>query len=297
MPPVQLLLRQSLFCAHFLESAHLLTQEPPQSTSVSVPSSTLSVQDAAAQTPPLQVPGSQSFWIEHIFPGTQAAQRGPPQSASVSAPSLTPSVQLAGTHLLATQARGAVQSAVTLQATHLPASLHTLPSLSEHAVPAATLVFTQAPPVQAGTEHTVPVAGHSDVIRHETHLPLPSQTLPPPSSQAVAEGAFRRRAAAAGTALDEALGGLGRTVGRLTARHRAAGTGRSGAGAARARRGPAAGAGARGGRRPAAGAARLPVVVEAAEDGGAGAGARRRRQEHQALEEGAVHQNFPIAPT
>jgi hypothetical protein len=49
LPAVQVPLRQSAPPPHFLPAPHCW-QEPPQSTSVSVPSSTLSTQDSGRQT-------------------------------------------------------------------------------------------------------------------------------------------------------------------------------------------------------------------------------------------------------
>jgi hypothetical protein len=51
VPPVHTPLEQSAAPAHFLPSAHVLAgaQLPPQSTSVSVPFFTVSVQEGAAQ--------------------------------------------------------------------------------------------------------------------------------------------------------------------------------------------------------------------------------------------------------
>jgi hypothetical protein len=72
---------------------------PPQSTSVSAPFFTPSVQLGAAHVPLVQVsPPAQSLAMVHALPVAQGGQVPPPQSTSVSAPSFTPSVQLAAAH-------------------------------------------------------------------------------------------------------------------------------------------------------------------------------------------------------
>jgi hypothetical protein len=132
------------------------------------------------------------------------------------------------------------------QATQLPAPSHTLPPLSEHAVPAASGGWLGFMPSQASPVHALPSSGGTSVVSasdvvpplpsqttslqsplvcslvgvplatfvkphmlpsqvgllhsvppphwsfplHSTQLPLPSQTLPPPSVQAVLKGSF-----------------------------------------------------------------------------------------------------------
>jgi hypothetical protein len=83
---------------------HLLEQEPPQSTSVSVPFLTPSVQEGpegvaqsfeALQKPELQSVGAaQPSPSAHVFPW--ATQVAPPQSTPVSLPFFTPSVHVGG---------------------------------------------------------------------------------------------------------------------------------------------------------------------------------------------------------
>jgi hypothetical protein len=83
------LLLQSLGTKHFCDAAHAGQVPPPQSTSVSVPSWTLSVHDALWQVPPTQLLSLQSVGITQRFPTAHAAQAPPPQSTSVSVPSTT----------------------------------------------------------------------------------------------------------------------------------------------------------------------------------------------------------------
>src|SRR5579883_1760790 len=79
---------------HSKPVAHGL-QEPPQSTSVSLPSliPSLQVLGRAAQAPATQAPPAQSPFTRHALPAAQPMQTGPPQSTSVSLPSLIPSLQ------------------------------------------------------------------------------------------------------------------------------------------------------------------------------------------------------------
>jgi len=85
---------------HFFPFAHLPHMGPPQSTSVSLPSTALSMQVAAAQTPLAQiVPLTQlALLVPHILPVAHFVEQDPPQSASLSSPFLTVSVQLAAAH-------------------------------------------------------------------------------------------------------------------------------------------------------------------------------------------------------
>jgi hypothetical protein len=124
----------------------------------------LSVAQGAQSIEPLQSPLWQSRGSKHFLPFAQAVQFGPPQLTSV----LPSSVALPSVHAADT---------------HLPAPSHTVPPLSEHASPIAVFVTTQALPVHATVAHRVPVAVQSSVWTHATHLPLPSQTLPPASEQ------------------------------------------------------------------------------------------------------------------
>ncbi|MES1171648.1 MAG: hypothetical protein ABUL77_00290 [Bacteroidota bacterium] len=72
---------------------------PPQSTAVSVPFLTVSVQVGAAQTPAVQTPLAQLVGpVPHMRPLAHGPQDGPPQSRSVSAPFLTMSVHVPAAH-------------------------------------------------------------------------------------------------------------------------------------------------------------------------------------------------------
>jgi hypothetical protein len=74
-------------------------QLPPQSTPVSVPLRTLSVQLGAAQVPFVQTLLEQSTATKHRLAVPQRRQVPPPQSISVSLPFLTLSVQVGTAHL------------------------------------------------------------------------------------------------------------------------------------------------------------------------------------------------------
>ncbi len=92
------LLRQSVPLRHFLVSAHAGQVAPPQSTSVSSPLNTWSVQLALVQV--LAV-GShtllrQSVPLRHFLVSAHAGQVAPPQSISVSSPFCLPSVHVGG---------------------------------------------------------------------------------------------------------------------------------------------------------------------------------------------------------
>src|SRR5690606_8521683 len=69
------------------------SQGPPQSTSISPPFFTRSVQLASAQVPLLQIVLAQSAPFAHFFPASQGAHSAPPQSTSVSVPLRTSSTQ------------------------------------------------------------------------------------------------------------------------------------------------------------------------------------------------------------
>jgi hypothetical protein len=70
-----------------------LVQLPPQSTSVSVPFFTKSVQSGAWHTLFVHTPLAQSDGAEHAFDVSHFGHAVPPQSTSVSLPFFTPSVQ------------------------------------------------------------------------------------------------------------------------------------------------------------------------------------------------------------
>src|SRR5512145_1425947 len=76
---------------------HFVVQEPPQSTSVSVPFFARSLHAAAWQTLVLQTPLAQSEPVEQALPFAQVlvGAQPPPQSVSVSVPFLVLSPQVA----------------------------------------------------------------------------------------------------------------------------------------------------------------------------------------------------------
>jgi hypothetical protein len=76
-----------------LPLAHFVEQPPPQSTSVSVPFFTLSVQSGAWHTLLVHTPDWQSAATTHAFVAAHFVEQLPPQSTSVSVPFFTPSVQ------------------------------------------------------------------------------------------------------------------------------------------------------------------------------------------------------------
>jgi hypothetical protein len=73
-------------------------QLPPQSTPVSLPFCTASVQLGAAQKALMQTPLWQSASFVHVESAGHALQSGPPQSMSVSTPFFTISVHVAVAH-------------------------------------------------------------------------------------------------------------------------------------------------------------------------------------------------------
>src|SRR6185436_14133368 len=95
---------QSPSVLHFCVSAHSLAapHPAPQSTSVSVPFCTPSVQVGALQVFAIasQIRLSQSLADRHFLPSAHGPQPAPPQSMSVSSPSWIVSAHGARTHLL-----------------------------------------------------------------------------------------------------------------------------------------------------------------------------------------------------
>ena len=69
---------QSVLAVHPLPAVHAPHPTPPQSTSVSVPFFTLSVQDAAAHAPSWHTPELQSLLFAHCLPVAHAPQPVPP---------------------------------------------------------------------------------------------------------------------------------------------------------------------------------------------------------------------------
>jgi len=137
---------QSVGTRQLLLSAHLGQVLPPQSTSVSSPFFTLSVQEVV-QTPPLQAPDAQSVPALHDLPMPQAVQ-APPQSTSVSVPFFTLSVQLALAHFPEASQIPLMQSPAALQA---PPAEH-LGQVSPQSTSVSLPFFTLS--VQLGARHT-----------------------------------------------------------------------------------------------------------------------------------------------
>ena len=155
----QTLLTQSLGTMHALLSAHG-PQEPPQSTSVSPASFTMSLQCWATQlpfpsqtTPPLSVQGVplMAFCVPQVLPE----------------------------HVLVLQTVVcAGQSVAALHWTQDPLPSQILPPLSLQVVVFGALIVPHALPVHVSTLQTVAGAGQSVTATQATQLPLPSQTLP-----------------------------------------------------------------------------------------------------------------------
>jgi len=113
-PVMQSFEMQSVLSTHFLfasHALHMLVGLPPQSTSVSRPFWTPSVQVAARQVT-LQECVAQSVPTPQALPTAHGLQV-PPQSTSLSLPFLIPSAQLADWHFVLQTALW--QSAATLQ--------------------------------------------------------------------------------------------------------------------------------------------------------------------------------------
>jgi hypothetical protein len=92
--PLHTLLTQSVPVEQsrvFAQALHV----PPQSTSVSAPFRTPSLQVASAQALPVHTPLEQSVVSVHACPAPQVAHAAPPQSMSVSVPFFTPSAHVA----------------------------------------------------------------------------------------------------------------------------------------------------------------------------------------------------------
>jgi hypothetical protein len=210
---------QSVFALQCLRSRHaeqLRAPPPPQSTSVSAPFCTPSLQLAGVQVPvPPQTFDTQSEPFRHFLPSAHGAHVVPPQSMSVSVPSFTPLVQLCetqlpmpsqtlppaqaapfvlypGVQLLVVVSQLAVvqslvggQSEFWRQPTHFPLPSHTEPPLSWHIAPDMVLEAPQAPALHAFVWQAVVGSGQLVASMQATHLPLPSQTVPPLSEQVV----------------------------------------------------------------------------------------------------------------
>src|SRR5581483_4748425 len=94
---------------------HLLVHEPPQSTSVSSPFLTASLQLAARQARLAQRPLWQSLPSAHIWPVAQGGHN-PAQSTSVSPLSLIPFMQAAGGRFIAMSGPAVVSGFKSTQA-------------------------------------------------------------------------------------------------------------------------------------------------------------------------------------
>jgi hypothetical protein len=114
MSPVQTDVEQSDATRQLLPGVQP-AQVPPQSTSVSLPFWTRSLQPGWVQTPDEQNVVTQSAPVRHVCPSAQTAHVPPPQSTSVSAPFSTLSLHVEAWHTLAVQTP-LVQSPPTSQA-------------------------------------------------------------------------------------------------------------------------------------------------------------------------------------
>jgi hypothetical protein len=191
--------KQPLAFAHFVE------QLPPQSTSVSLPFFTTSVQSGALQVlvAPSQMPLAQSVATAQVARAVHFAQL-PPQSTSVSLPFLTASAHPAPTQVLPEQTF-VVQSAAPTQAFPSAQGPQLPPQSTSVSVPFLTtsvqLVAAQTPPVQAPVEQS-PATAHfllsSHFFGHE-----------PPQSTSVSDPFFTTSAhVAAGGAAPSGAGGV-----------------------------------------------------------------------------------------
>lgn len=129
---------------------HLSAQLPPQSTSVSSPFFTLSVQADALHTSSPHTPLRQSAAVAQPWPSGHKPHE-PPQSLPVSSPSFSPESHV--------------------DATHWPASSHVPPS---HGVSALRTDLEQEPSTHVTCSQLEAGAGQSSVSRHSA-----SPTAPP----------------------------------------------------------------------------------------------------------------------
>jgi hypothetical protein len=160
----------ALPCAH---GAH----GPPQSTSVSLPSSTPSAHESGAQTFERHVAEAQSAFTLHASPGGHGAHE-PPQSTSVSSPFFLPSAHETGAHWFAMHEGlvGSLQSASALHSTQVPAAWQTfVPPL--HGVPSATGVLERVPALHASVVQSLPSFGTFVSSSCWRTAPAPSQTF------------------------------------------------------------------------------------------------------------------------
>ena len=166
---------QSPALEHVLPGPQVGQVPPPQSTSVSTPFFTPSVQVAAWHKPPVQTPLWQSPVPLHLRPVPQGAQE-PPQSRSVSAPFFTPSMQVAATHMCEAQVP-VTQSLPLTQATHWPLPSQTLPPPWVQAVPAGNAGVEGTPAVQTWSVHCRLLTGRLVSSAIDFVAPAPSHTF------------------------------------------------------------------------------------------------------------------------
>jgi len=103
-PALHVIESQSAGTVHMSPAAHP-GQEPPQSTSVSLPLRTPSEQLGTAQRDPVQTPLTQSARVAQTRPSAQRGQVPPPQSVSVSLPFWAPSMHVGAAHTPPAQTR------------------------------------------------------------------------------------------------------------------------------------------------------------------------------------------------
>jgi hypothetical protein len=171
---------------HIFPAAHFVRQAPPQSTSVSVPFFTVSVQVGVTQTPSAQTPLVQSLPVPqplplaHGFPGAHV----PPQSTSVSVPFFTVSAQVGATQMWSAAGQTpSAQSGATAQALPVAHRGQVDPQSTSVSVPFLTasvqLGAWHRPPMQTPPTQSVPVTH----ILPAPHLPHPP--VAPPQSMSV----------------------------------------------------------------------------------------------------------------
>jgi hypothetical protein len=183
--PEQTLLVQSVAAPQALPSPHLLAgaQEPPQSTSVSVPFFTVSLQTAAWHTSPVHTPSRQSAATVQALFAAHLSQV-PPQSTSVSVLFFTESTQFgtqtAPEHWLPAQSVSTEHFSIGPQALQVPP-----PQSTSVSFPFATVS------VQVAAAHSPPVHT-SELQSAATPQILPSSQGPqvPPQSTSVSSPFF-----------------------------------------------------------------------------------------------------------
>jgi len=175
-------LAQSAATAQPLVSAHLPAQVPPQSTSVSVPFFTVSVQVAAPQMLAAHIELAQSAATAQPLVSAHLLAQVPPQSISVSVPFLKPSAHVGSTQTLAPlQSRAAWQSAADPQA--LPAA-HRLTQAPPQSTSVSVPFFCASVQVGAG-------GPESGVPELELELDVASAVVPESVAAMVTEEALQ----------------------------------------------------------------------------------------------------------